>query len=124
MIIFILVPSWIVYCTKLITDCFCAFDTKPKDNEDPYVLLADKVLIWLVFDGKAFGKVGVILLQLCFVITVYGIAVAYEVSFMYCVKYRSLGTIYSQISLVKNRSLVRCGSGELCIALLRFLFLF
>lgn len=34
---------WITYCTKLITDCFCAFDVKPKADEDPYMLLADKV---------------------------------------------------------------------------------
>ena len=38
-----LVPTWITYCTKLITDCFCAFDVKPKAEEDPYVLLAEKV---------------------------------------------------------------------------------
>ncbi|KAK8800339.1 hypothetical protein WA171_004972 [Blastocystis sp. BT1] len=69
-VILIVVPSWIVYCTKLITDSFCAFDTKPKPEEDPYVLLAD----------KAFGKVGVLLLQISFVITVYGIAVAYEIT--------------------------------------------
>ena len=79
-LILIIVPSWIVYCTKLITDCFCAFDTKPKADEDPYVLLAEKVGFLNNHDLQAFGKFGVFLLQCSFVITVYGIAVAYEVS--------------------------------------------
>lgn len=79
-LILIIVPSWIVYCTKLITDCFCAFDTKPKADEDPYVLLAEKVCFVAGNHSQAFGKFGVFLLQCSFVITVYGIAVAYEVS--------------------------------------------
>ncbi|KAK8803324.1 hypothetical protein WA158_001018 [Blastocystis sp. Blastoise] len=75
LIILIVVTLWSGFCTKRLVSCMTStlegvlgniFD----DNNDPYFHLV----------RKALGKFGVVLLNICYVVTLYGIATAYQIT--------------------------------------------